>query len=207
MRRRKKCSIAQPTRSASATTSMRSLSCTPITTRTRIVACAKAMEGLAQGYPDDDEAQIHYALALNTSASAADKTYVNQLKGASILEPIALRQPQHPGVAPAAAHAQHMPSHVFTRVGYWRDSIGSNLEAARVAKADKESSDELHAMDYHVYAYLQLGQDQKARDTIDEMNRSPASMKTNTGAVCPRRFAGAICNRARRLEGSLRASG
>jgi tetratricopeptide (TPR) repeat protein len=165
--------------------------------RTRIVAYAKAMEGLAQRYPDDDEAQIHYALALNTSASAADKTYANQLKGAAILEPIALRQPQHPGVAhylihlydyppiaekgldaarryakiaPAAAHAQHMPSHIFTRVGYWRDSISSNLEASRVAKADKESSDQLHAMDYLVYAYLQLGQDQKARETIDEMN-------------------------------------
>jgi hypothetical protein len=76
----------------------------PITTRTRIVAYAKAMEGLAQGYPDDDEAQIHYALALNPSASAADKTYVNQLKGASILEPIALRQPQHPGVAHYLIH-------------------------------------------------------------------------------------------------------
>jgi hypothetical protein len=83
---------------------MRSLSCMPITTRTRIVAYAKAMEELAQGYPDDDEAQIHYALALNTSASAADKTYVNQLKGASILEPIALRQPQHPGVAHYLIH-------------------------------------------------------------------------------------------------------
>src|SRR3954453_21672759 len=170
MRRRKKCSIPQPTRSASATTSMRSLSCTPITTRTRIVACAKAMEGLAQGYPDDDEAQIHYALALNTSASAADKTYVNQLKGASILEPIALRQPQHPGVAhylihlydyppiadrgleaarryakiaPAASHAQHMPSHIFTRVGYWQESIDSNIVSERVAKEAKDFHDQL----------------------------------------------------------------
>src|SRR5436305_7084183 len=166
--------------------------------RTRIVAYAKAMEQLAQRYPNDDEAQIHYALALNTSASPADKTYASQLKGAAILEPISQRQPDHPGVAhylihlydyppiaekgldaarryakiaPAAAHAQHMPSHIFTRVGYWRDSIGSNLEAARVAKADKESSDQLHAMDYLVYAYLQLGQDQKARETIDEMNK------------------------------------
>src|SRR5436305_5659728 len=166
--------------------------------RTRLLAYAQAMEQLAQRYPNDDEAQIHYALALNTSASPADKTYANQLKGAGILEPISQRQPEHPGVshylihlydyppiaekglnaarryakiAPAAAHAQHMPSHIFTRVGYWRDSIGSNLEAARVAKADKESSDQLHAMDYLVYAYLQLGQDQKARETIDEMNK------------------------------------
>jgi len=110
----------------------------------RVVAYAKAMEALAQRYPDDDEAQIHYALALNTSASPADKTYANQLKGAAILEPIALRQPLHPGVAhylihlydypsiadqgieaarryariaPDAPHALHMPSHIFTRVG------------------------------------------------------------------------------------------
>ena len=165
--------------------------------RTRIQAYAKAMEELAQRYPNDDEAQIYYALALNTSASPADKTYANQLKGAAILEPIAKRQPQHPGVAhylihlydyppiaekgldaarryakvaPASAHAQHMPSHVFTRVGFWKDSIASNVESSRVARADKEGHDQLHAMDYLVYAYLQLGQDKKAAAIIDEMN-------------------------------------
>ena len=166
--------------------------------RTRIVAYAKAMEGLAQKYPKDDEAQIHYALALNTSASPADKSYANQLKGAALLEPIFKRQPQHPGVAhylihlydyppiaekgldaarryakiaPAAAHAQHMPSHIFTRVGYWKDSIASNAESARAAKADNSPHDQLHGMDYMVYAYLQLGQDQKAKAVIDEMER------------------------------------
>src|SRR3978361_643325 len=140
--------------------------------RTRLVAYAKAMEQLAQRYPNDDEAQIHYALALNTSASPADKTYANQLKGAAILEVIAMRQPQHPGVshylippyddppiaekglnaarryakiAPAAAHAQHMPSHIFTRVGYWSESIASNAEAARAAKDAKDLHDQLHA--------------------------------------------------------------
>jgi hypothetical protein len=165
--------------------------------RTRMQAYAKAMEQLAQRYPDDDEAQIYYALALNTSASPADKTYANQLKGAAILEPIAIRQPQHPGVAhylihlydyppiaekgldaarryakvaPAAAHAQHMPSHIFTRVGYWKESIASNVESSRVARADKEGGDQLHAMDYLVYAYLQLGQDKQAAAVIDEMN-------------------------------------
>jgi len=164
--------------------------------RTRMQAYAKAMEQLAQRYPNDDEAQIHYALALNTSASPTDKTYANQLKGAAILEPIAIRQPQHPGVAhylihlydyppiaekgldaarryakiaPAASHAQHMPSHIFTRVGYWTESIASNVEAARVARTDKEGHDQLHAMDYLVYAYLQLGQDKKAAAVIDEM--------------------------------------
>jgi tetratricopeptide (TPR) repeat protein len=163
--------------------------------RTRIVAYAKAMEQLAVRYPSDDEAQIHYALALNTSASPADKTYASQLKGAAILEVIAKRQPQHPGVAhylihlydypaiaekgldaarryakiaPAAAHAQHMPSHIFTRVGYWSESIASNAEAARVAKEARDFHDQLHAMDYQVYAYLQLGQDQKAKAVVDE---------------------------------------
>ena len=163
--------------------------------RTRIQAYARAMERLAQRYPDDDEAQIHYALALNTSASPADKTYANQLKGAAILEAIAKRQPQHPGVAhylihlydypaladkgleaarryariaPASSHAQHMPSHIFTRVGSWSESIASNMEAARVAKAGNEGPDQLHAMDYLVYAYLQLGQDKNAKAVVDE---------------------------------------
>jgi hypothetical protein len=164
--------------------------------RTRVVAYAKAMEGLAQRYPTDDEAQIHYALALSTSASPSDKTYANQLKGAAILEPIFDRQPQHPGVAhylihlydyppiaekglkaarlyakiaPDAAHAQHMPSHIFTRVGYWKESIDSNVVSQRVAKEAADYHDQLHAMDYLVYAYLQLGQDQKARAVIDDM--------------------------------------
>jgi tetratricopeptide (TPR) repeat protein len=164
--------------------------------RTRLVAYAKAMEGLAQRYSKDDEAQIHYALALNTSASPADKTYANQLKGAAILEPIAQRQPQHPGVAhylihlydypaiaekgleaarryakiaPAAPHAQHMPSHIFTRVGYWKESIASNTDSARSAKEGKDFDEQLHAMDYMVYAYLQLGEDKKASAVVDEM--------------------------------------
>ena len=156
--------------------------------RTRIVAYATAMELLAQRYPKDDEAQIHYALSLNTSASPADKTYANQLKGAAILEPIFKRQPQHPGIAhylihlydyppiaekgldaarlyakiaPAAAHAQHMPSHIFTRVGYWQESIASNSVAQGVAKEAEDFHDQLHAMDYMVYAHLQLGEDQQ----------------------------------------------
>jgi hypothetical protein len=166
--------------------------------RSRIQAYAKAMEQLALRYPNDDEAQIHYALTLSTSASPADKTYANQLRGATILEPIFKRQPQHPGIAhylihlydyppiaekgldaarryakiaPEASHAQHMPSHIFTRVGYWSESIASNVEAARVAKSNNEGHDQLHAMDYLVYAYLQLGQDGKAKAVMDEMNR------------------------------------
>jgi hypothetical protein len=120
----------------------------------RVQSYLKRMEALAAKYPDDDEAQIFYAITLNVAASPADKTYTNQLKGAAILEPIWQRQPQHPGVAhylihlydypaiaekglpaalryskiaPNSPHAQHMPSHIFTRVGYWRESIAANL--------------------------------------------------------------------------------
>ena len=162
----------------------------------RVQAYLKAMETLAAKYPDDDEAQIFYAITLNVAASPADKTYANQLKGAAILEPIFQRQPQHPGVAhylihlydypaiaakglpaalryskiaPNAPHAQHMPSHIFTRVGYWKESIAANLASVRAAKADKEIGDQLHGQDYLVYAYLQLGEDSKAHAVIDEI--------------------------------------
>jgi hypothetical protein len=162
----------------------------------RIQAYLRAMESLAARYPTDDEAQIFYAITLNVAASPNDKTYVNQLKGAAILEPIFKRQPQHPGVAhylihlydtpalaekglnaamlyakiaPDSAHAQHMPSHIFTRVGYWQESIDSNTVSQRVAKQAGEFADQLHAMDYMVYAYLQLGQDAKAKAVVDDM--------------------------------------
>jgi hypothetical protein len=189
--------------------------------RTRVIAYAKTMEGLAQRYPKDDEAQIHYALALNTSASPSDKTYANQLKGAAILEPIFKRQPQHPGVAhylihlydyppiaekglnaarlyakiaPGAAHAQHMPSHIFTRVGHWKESIASNAVSQRVAKEAADYHDQLHSMDYLVYAYLQLGQDQKARAVIDDMKTVAGFTETFLPgpyalAVSPARYA------------------
>jgi Tfp pilus assembly protein PilF len=162
----------------------------------RVQRYLKAMEALAQRYPQDDEAQIGYAITLNVAASPNDKTYANQLKGAAILQPIFARQPRHPGVAhylihlydyppiaekgldaarryaqiaPAAPHALHMPSHIFTRVGYWKESIASNIASARTAKAGKELHDQLHAMDYLVYAHLQLAQDREARGVVEEM--------------------------------------
>jgi tetratricopeptide (TPR) repeat protein len=162
----------------------------------RVQAYLKAMEGLAGRYSDDDEAQIGYAITLNVAASPNDKAYANQLKGAAILEPIFKRQPRHPGVAhylihlydyppiaekgldaakryaeiaPAAPHALHMPSHIFTRVGYWKESVASNGASARAAKAGKEPHDQLHAMDYLVYAHLQLAQDNEARAVMEEM--------------------------------------
>ena len=162
----------------------------------RVQTYLAAMEALANRYPDDDEAQIGYAITLNVAASLSDKTYANQLKGAAILEPIFKRQPRHPGVAhylihlydyppiaekgldaarryaeiaPAAPHALHMPSHIFTRVGYWKESIATNGASARAAKSAKEPHDQLHAMDYMVYAHLQVAQDKQARDAIEEM--------------------------------------
>jgi tetratricopeptide (TPR) repeat protein len=162
----------------------------------RIGAYLQAMEKLAAKYPNDDEAQIAYAITLNTSASPADKTYAQQKKGAAILEPIWKRQPRHPGiahylihlydypalaqsgltaaelyakVAPGAPHAQHMPSHIFTRVGYWKESISSNLASVKAAVADNEHGDQLHGQDYLVYAHLQLVQDRQAREVVDEM--------------------------------------
>jgi Tfp pilus assembly protein PilF len=167
--------------------------------RTRVGRYLKAMAALAQRYPQDDEAQIYYALALDVAASPADKTYANQLKAAAILEGIFQRQPQHPGIAhylihsydyppiadkgldaatryskiaPSAPHAQHMPSHIFTRVGYWKDSIAANQASVRAAKAEKGYGDQLHGQDYMVYAYLQLGQDKEARAVIDDMATS-----------------------------------
>ena len=197
--------------------------------RTRLLAYAKAMEALAARYPNDDEAQIYYALALNTSASPADKTYANQLKGAAILEQIAKRQPLHPGVAhylihlydyppiadkgieaarryakiaPDGPHAQHMPSHIFTRVGYWQESIDSNMASGRFAKAAGDFHEQLHAMDYLVYAYLQLGQDKKAGDVVEEMNDGQRLHRDRPSrAVCAGCFAGALRGGTRRLEG------
>ncbi|KRQ93672.1 hypothetical protein [Bradyrhizobium valentinum] len=164
----------------------------------RMRAYRDAQAKVAAKYPDDDEAQIAYAITLNTSADLNDKTYTQQTKGASILEPISVRLPQHPGVthylihlydypataqkgldaanryakiAPAAPHAQHMPSHIYTRVGYWKESIASNIASVKAAKAEKSVGNYLHAQDYMVYAHLQLAQDQQARVVMDDMAR------------------------------------
>ncbi len=163
--------------------------------RARIGKYLKAMEALAAKYPDDDEAQIFYAITLNTSASPQDKTYAQQLKGAAILEPMWKRLPRHPGIAhylihlydtpalaekgleaatkyagiaPGAPHAQHMPSHIFTRVGYWRESIASNTASAKAAREGRDYSELMHATDYMVYAYLQMAQDGRARAAAEE---------------------------------------
>ncbi|MFB3820069.1 MAG: hypothetical protein ACE147_20625, partial [Candidatus Methylomirabilales bacterium] len=163
--------------------------------RTRALAYETAMEALAARYPDDREAAIFYALALNATALPSDKTYGNQRKAAAILEVVFGEQPNHPGVAhylihsydyppiaargldaarryatiaPSAPHALHMPSHIFTRRGFWANSIASNRASAAAAKND---FDRLHALDYLMYAYLQGGQDQAAKGVLDEVAR------------------------------------
>jgi hypothetical protein len=159
--------------------------------RTRATALETAMQGVATRYPTDSEATILYALVLSANFDPNDKKYTNQLRAAQTLEPIFAKQPDHPGVAhylihsfdyppiamqgldaarryskiaPDATHAQHMPSHIFTRVGYWRDSIESNRQSARV-DGDKTVNSP-HAYDYMVYAQLQLVQDRAAADVL-----------------------------------------
>jgi len=163
--------------------------------KTRQINRAKAFEALSARYPDDDEAQIFYALYLAGTQSLADQTYTAYLSAAKILEKQFEKHPDHPGVAhylihsydappiaekglqaarryasiaPAAPHALHMPSHIFTRLGYWQDSVAANKRSAEAAKLDKEFEEALHAMDYMVYAYLQMGRDEDARRVVEE---------------------------------------
>ena len=160
----------------------------------RLEAYEQAMAGLAAAYPEDREATIFYALALAASAPPSDKTYAKQLKAGAILEKMFAEQPNHPGlahyiihaydvpplapkalgaarryarIAPDAPHALHMPSHTFTRLGLWQESIDTNRASAATARRQHETSEELHAMDYQVYACLQTGQDRAAKEVVD----------------------------------------
>ena len=161
--------------------------------RIRALAYEKAMEELQARYPDDREAAVFYALALLATAPPTDKSYVNQRKAGSILEPIFVEQPEHPGVAhyiihaydyppladralaparryariaPDSPHALHMPSHIFTRLGLWDESIDSNLASAASAERNNAPGNELHARDYLIYAYLQEGRDSEAKNAL-----------------------------------------
>ena len=180
----------------------------PANQRARTVAYEKAMEVIATKYPDDIEARIFYALALDQTALPTDKTYTNQLKAAEILQREFRRQPEHPGlahyiihsfdvavlapraldaarryakIAPDAAHALHMPSHTFTRVGFWQESIDTNLASAAAARTSNSTPEELHALDYQAYAYLQIAQDSSAKRTLDAIPALRA--KIDTGAA------------------------
>jgi tetratricopeptide (TPR) repeat protein len=197
--------------------------------RTRALAYEQAMASLHDAYPDDREAAIFYALALNATVLPTDKTFANQKKAAAILEPIFAQQPNHPGVAhylihsydapplaeagmpaarryaaiaPSVPHALHMPSHIFTRLGYWAESADTNRRAAEAGQAYAKEAfgdgvawdQSLHAMDYLAYAYLQLGDDRKARAVVDEVmafkKATPASLAAAYAmAAIPARYA------------------
>jgi len=177
--------------------------------RTRVLAYEKAMEQLYLAYSQDTEAAVFYALALNEAIDYEDKTYARQLKAAQILERVWAKQPEHPGalhyllhsydfpplaarglamakryvsVAPSAPHALHMPSHVFSMLGMWQESIKSNREALGVAK------NYVHAMDFMVYAHLQGAQDSEAKRLLEESaalykTQAPTAELTPTGGV------------------------
>lgn len=171
--------------------------------RPRVVAFEKALDSLAARYPDDAEAQILYALALNVTALPTDKTFVNQLKAASILEPLYKKYPNHPGVthylihtydyaelaekglpfakafadiAPSVPHVQHMPSHIFSRLGLWPEMVEGNRASYLAAKGELTEKtlgigtyDALHAMDYMIFGHLQQAQDKAAKQLADEV--------------------------------------
>src|SRR2546425_1396332 len=169
--------------------------------RTRALAYEKAMEQLQARYPENREAAIFYALAVRANAPPNDRTYANQKKASAILVKLFANQPDHPGlahyiihcddypplaaqaldaarryakIAPDSPHALHMPSHIFTRLGLWQESIESNVASSAAARKNEALGDELHARDYLVYAYLQRGQDAEARKALEEAPRDKA---------------------------------
>ena len=173
--------------------------------KTRALAYNRAMKALHDRYPGDREAAIFYALSQTAAGTLdTDPTFAREKDAAAILNAVLEAEPDHPGVAhylihsfdypplaelavsaakryagiaPDSAHAQHMPSHIFTRLGMWDESIASNLKseaAARELMRRKNftggSREELHAMDYLAYAYLQTGQDTKARQVFTKLS-------------------------------------
>ncbi len=164
--------------------------------QTRLISYRDAMGEVAAKYPEDHEAQIFYALAISASEDPADKTYAGRLKAGAILEKLFEEEPTHPGlahyiihtydvpalagrglvaarryseIAPDAPHALHMPSHTFTRTGYWQESIDSNIAAAAAARREGQTAEELHASDYEIYAFLQTGQDDAAGRIVNSL--------------------------------------
>ena len=172
--------------------------------RTRAVAYEKAMEQVHLRYPDDREGGVFYSLALLATAPPTDKTYANQKKAKAILDKVNAELPNYPGVqhylihandspalaedgltaalcyagiAPAVPHALHMPSHIFTRLGMWRQSIDANRAASAAALGyvreelgpDAFDGETVHSLDYMEYAYLQIGQDRDAKRVVDEV--------------------------------------
>jgi hypothetical protein len=164
--------------------------------RIRLISYRDAMGEVAAKYPDDHEAQIFYALAVAASEDPADKTYAGRLQAGAILEKLFAEEPNHPGlahyiihtydvpplaakglvaarryaaIAPDAPHALHMPSHTFTRTGYWQESIDTNRAAGAAARREGQTAEELHTSDYEIYAYLQTAQDQAAGRIVSSL--------------------------------------
>lgn len=167
--------------------------------RERMLAYQSSMTDVAKANPHDTEAQVFYALALLSTASPTDKAHANQKKAVAILEPLYAANPQHPGlahylihacdnaemaqqglnaaldyskIAPSAPHALHMPSHIFTRLGMWNESVASNQAARRAAHDHGDVGEELHAMDYLTYAFLQLGRNDDAADVVADLRHT-----------------------------------
>jgi hypothetical protein len=183
------------------------------TQRARTVAYEQAMERIVREFPGDMEARIFYALSVNQTALASDKEYSQQLKAAALLEPLFKEHPKHPGLAhyiihaydhpplaekalgaarryaslaPSVPHALHMPSHTFTRVGLWKESIETNRRSAEAARKENATAEELHAMDYQAYAYLQTAKDSDARRIADEARAAFERLDPNAaGAAAP----------------------
>jgi tetratricopeptide (TPR) repeat protein len=183
--------------------------------RSRLIAYRDAIEAVVAKCPQDHEAQIFYALAIAASEDPADKTYAGRLKAGALLDKLFVEEPNHPGlahyiihtydvpplaeraleaarryseIAPDAPHALHMPSHTFTRTGYWQDSINSNVAAADEAKRAGQAAEELHASDYEIYAYLQTGQDEAARRVLTSLPEIASRFDPNvviSGAAGP----------------------
>lgn len=163
--------------------------------RTRAQAYGRAMEQVYAKYPNDREAAIFYALALQATADPHDKTYANQRKSAALAEKVFAAEPNHPGAAhyiihaydyppvakqglgaagryaqfaPTVPHALHMPSHIYVLLGMWPETIQSNILAAAAEKDRGNPDDRMHALDYLVYGYLQQAQDGEAKKIVDE---------------------------------------
>lgn len=161
----------------------------------RAAAYSQSMEKLHGDWPSDEEATVFYALSLLAIESPSDSSLVYAKNAASILNRVLVQHPDHPGalhylihacdnpgmaerglsaakryasIAPSSPHAQHMPSHIFARLGMWQEDIASNLESLAAAEKDASGSEaRLHAMDFLEYAYLQIGQDRRA-ESIEE---------------------------------------
>lgn len=184
----------------------------------RAKAYESALEQIHARYPEDSEAAILYAFWLQVTADRNDQTYAQQLKSAKILEAILPEQPNHPGlahfiihaydfpaiadrgldaarryakIAPDSPHALHMPSHIFSRIGQWQDSIDTNIRSHAASKQDRDA---YHAMDYMVYAYLQLARDAEARKWLEFVDTAPKPGEETrqiayAGAAIPARYA------------------